>query len=263
MNKITKSMKGKILNISDYELLPDIPKNVKLSDNVFLYNTGNSWKIIPLSLALTYPIIYDIFFTENQKYNITIVVCPVTLRSAIFKGLFEFETYTDYKMILKEKENQNVLIPIDMGLKINQKYIIEENKRIEIKIGTLRNIITIAPDAMFMNSKKNINPIIDVSYYNNNKDINGYELTGLIHPKTLVYVIQYKTYTEEEEKIIIILGKDMSQYNVTGYDTKKSKIFKYLEKIQNKLINNEGFIIPMLWYMAKNLYDKSDVVHIE
>lgn len=262
MDKIIKTIKDKILNTIDYVFVHDIPENLKLKDNVLLYNTGDTWKIVPLKLALSYPIIYDKFNVDEQVYDITVAICPVTLRSAIFKGTFEFETYNEYTMMLKEKANKNVLIPIDMGIKIDQQYIIQENRRIEIKIATLRSIITIAPDAVFAKSDKIIKPVVDISYYTNIKDINKYELEGLIHPKTLVYIVQYKVYTTGDEKITIILGRDISQHSVTGYDSKKSRIFNYLEKMQNKLINKEGFIIPMLWYMAKNLYHKSEVVYI-
>ena len=61
MDKIIKTIKDKVLNTIDYVFVHDIPENLKLKDNVLLYNTGDTWKIVPLKLALSYPIIYDKF----------------------------------------------------------------------------------------------------------------------------------------------------------------------------------------------------------
>ena len=268
-NNIINKMKNKILTMNDYTFTSDSGDALKLSDNVLLYNTGDIWKIIPLMLALSYPIIYDKYSMDNITYDITIVLCPVTLRATMFNGLFEFETYQDYRMVLREvlkeaKKNvdTNVLMPIDIGLKIDKKYMIQSNKRTEIKISTLRSIIGLAPDSLFMMSNKKIKPVIDLDYYSNFMGLDNKPLEGLIHPKTLIYVMHYKSHNTDEDKISLILGKDISQNNVTGYDARHSKIFDYLEKHQKKTINREGFVMPMLWYMAKDIYRTSKVVSI-
>ena len=251
--------------MSDYTFASDSGDKLKLSDNVLLYNTGDIWKIVPLTLALSYPIIYDKYSMDDVTYDITIVLCPVTLRATMFNGLFEFETYQDYRMVLREvnvNSDPNILMPIDIGLKIDKKYMIQSNKRTEIKISTLRSIIGLAPDSLFMSSDKKINPVIDIDYYSNFMDLDNKPLEGLIHPKTLIYVMHYKSHSTEEDKISLILGKDISQHDVTGYDARYSKIFDYLEKHQKKTINREGFVMPMLWYMAKDIYRTSKVVSI-
>lgn len=259
MDKVIENIRNKELNIGDYHFAVD--NNLSLLDNVLLYNSGSQWKIIPLNLALSYPIIYDKYAHEDQTYDITIILCPITLRCSIFKGIFEFETYHNYTMILKEK-NLDVIIPISMGMRIDKQYIIHPNRRVEVQISTLKSALMFIPDTIFMISDKKIHPVIDIEYYSNLKDIDQNNLEGLIHPKTLVYIIQYKSFKSNEEKVSILLGKDASQNSVSGYDMKKSEIIKYLDKYNQKIINRGGFIIPMLWYTAKESYKLAKVVYI-
>lgn len=263
--RIISDMKNKIISLDDYEYHSDHNMTLKLSDQVLLYNTGDQWKVVPLLLALSYPIIYDKHTIDDESYDVTIVVCPVTLRSVIFKGIFEFETYDKYTMILKEKDTTN-LLPIDSGFKIDKKYVIESNKRSEVKIITLRSALIFAPDVKYMiiskKSEIKISPIIELSYYSNEKNLSGEDLDGLIHPKTLVYIIQYKSYVEEDDKTSIVLGKDVNKSAPTGYDSRKSKIFIYLNKQNSKIMNREGYVIPMLWWVAKIDYPISKVINV-
>ena len=113
---------------------------------------------------------------------------------------------------------------------------------------------------MTINNK--ISPIIDLSYYTNYSLINNTTIEHLVHPKTLVYVIQYKSAKSNEEKTSILLGRDMNNANVTGYNIKKSALFEYLSKYWRKIINKNGFVMPCLWYIAKNDYKDAKVVYI-
>ena len=262
-DNIIQNIKNKTLNINDYEFSVDSDDSLTLTDHILLYNTGNTWKVIPILIALSYPIIYDKYSINDETYDITLVLCPVTLRCTMFKGIFEFITYQNYRMILKEKNDPNEnLIPIDLGIKIDKKHILQTNRRSEVKISTLRSALVISPDPIFMITNKTIIPVINIDYYSNNIDINGNILDGLIHPKTLVYVIQYKSYSTGDEKISIVLGKDITKNEITGYDAKQSEIYDYLEKYKQKIINREGYIMPMLWYLAKDIYKSSRVVYI-
>ena len=166
-------------------------------------------------------------------------------------------------MILIEKDTDN-LIPIDSGLKIDKKYIIENNKRSEIKIMTLRSAIIFAPDAKYMilNNDIEIIPIIKLEYYSNNLDYENNELNILIHPKSLVYIIQFKSFISKDDKTTILLGKDINKLQVTGFDFKKSKIDYYLSKNESKILNRSGYIIPCLWYIAKIDYPDAKLVYI-
>jgi hypothetical protein len=261
---ILDKIKSRILYEKDYYFVTEFESNIGLSDNILMYNSGDQWKIIPLSVALSYPIIYDTFSISNENYKVSIILCPFTLRATIVKGIFEVETYNDTKMIIKDKDNN--LMPINLGYTIDTNYIIHSNKRIDIKISNLRTaIINYANDSLFMKTNKNIiiNPILNEEYYTNNIDMFNNELDeGLIHPKTLTYIIQYKSHKNESEKTSIILGKDCNKNSVTGYDLKKSGLFEYLKKYETKIINRSGYVMPILWYIAKEDYPDAKVIYI-
>ena len=156
---------------------------------------------------------------------------------------------------------------------------------------TLKNSLSFAPDAVIMSTKQSLIPIIDLSYYTNTILISNQitddnmssdsdsqsqqksesqksSLVGinsdqhLVHPKTLVYVIQYKSAKSNEEKTSILLGRNMDKTTVTGYDIKKSGLLEYLGKHGHKIINKSGFVIPCLWYVAKNNYKYAKVIYI-
>ncbi len=262
---ISENIRGKSLNLNDYKFERDHNDNLKLTSRVVIYNSGDTWKVIPFDVCLSYPIIYDVYSNDEETFNITFIICPITLRSIYLKGKFEFLTYDEScRMILREIDDKESLIYIDIGTKIDKKYIIQTNKRSEVKITTLRNALTFLPDAYFLNlnNNKNIKYVIGNEYYQNKLDINMKEINGgIIHPKTLVYVIQFKG-VEEEHKVIIILGKDISSENVTGYDAKQSHIFDYLENQKTRIINKEGFIMPMLWHTTKIAYPTAECRYI-
>lgn len=243
----------------------DYQQKLKLSDNVILYTTGEGkWKIISLDIMLRYSIIYDIFQDEeeNKNYDCSIIVCPISLQAVMLIGLFTIQTYINNVMILAEKET-NALIPINVGLKISESNIIIKSRRIDIKIMRLRDAIIFAPDACFGYTDDKLDDfIINVDYYSDKLDIEGHKLDGLIHPKTLTYIIQYKS-SKGREKNVILLGKDSNKDIVTGYNMKNSEISKYLGKYRDKIINREGYLMPILWYIAKSLYINAKVINVD
>ena len=241
-----KLIKKRILSESDYKFSDY--NEYGLSDNIVLYNINDEWKIIPLSLLLTYQIIYSTSIIDDETCSISIILCPITLRCVIFKDKYIFEKYSDNTMILKKNNN---IFPIDSG---------EIEFRLSTNITTLKNALLIAPDAEYMICNKKIDPIINMQYYNNNLDINEKNLSGLlIHPKTLVYIIQYKSGSHE--KTSIILGRDITKDYVSGYNLKTSGFYDYLEKYRSKIINREGYIMPMLWYLAKDIYNEAKIIN--
>lgn len=259
MEKIKEKIKNNTIEKYTFENYDH--NNLNLSDNVILYNSGNVWKIIPLDLMLSYPIIHDEYLYENEKYDITIVVCPITLRSVMFKGKFEFYDYEDYRMILKDGDKY---LPIDLNKKISEKFVIEENKRIEVKIMTLRNAIIYVNDIFFIKTKEKINFIINREYYDNIKDIFGNDIIySNVHPKTLVYVAEFESQTEKKEKFVILLGNDYLADKITGYDVIKSKLNDHLLKYRSKIIKKDGYIMTMLWYIAKDLYKNYKLVYLK
>ena len=55
--------------ISKPSFIINISYNMKLTDKIITYNNGRYWKIIPHSITLIYPIIYDIYYDNIDDPN--------------------------------------------------------------------------------------------------------------------------------------------------------------------------------------------------
>jgi hypothetical protein len=262
IESILPQMKKRIMFADDYLFRSDHNMSIKLTDQVIIYSSGSGLKIIPLIWALSYPIIYDKHISDDNDYDVTIALCPITLRTAKFKGIFTIATYHGMTMILQEKDT-DFLLPIDSSDKINSDYSVEHIERSEVKITTLRNALIMASDMLYMivNENLKINTLVDMSYYSDDKDINGTKLTYFIHPKTLCYIVRKKKFGNNKEKIYIILGKDATKNIITGYDTRKSCVFDYLVH-KKKLLKSDAYIYPMLWCTTTIEYPKSKILYI-
>ena len=49
----------KTLEISDYKYKQNHVLSINMSDQIILFNVSNEWKVIPLIILLSYPIIHD------------------------------------------------------------------------------------------------------------------------------------------------------------------------------------------------------------
>ena len=94
-------------------------------------------------------------------------------------------------------------------------------------------------------------------YINNNEII--YKLSKPYdkhhHPKTLVYLIQYKS-SDNKIKNTIIISKSENSFNLI-----ESKIDKYFENYEQQIIDKKGFIIPMLWFIH-NTIDNHKIIEL-
>lgn len=258
---IINNINSNILNKNNYDFIAEPETKIHLIDKIILYFDGVNWKIILLDIFLSHSIIYDEYILNNEKFTISVIVCPVTLRAVILKGLFKANNYINNKLMLEDIENKNI-ITIDEKIKLD-KHIIHNNFRHDVKIMTFRDAIIMTPDALFMNYKNEIKYIINPEYYINLLTINDKEINSKIyHPKTLVHLLQYKSKTTGEYKNKIIIGKDINQNNITGYDLKKSNLTNYLNDKFDVLIEKKGFIMPILWYIAKDEYIDTDIIQL-
>ena len=245
-------MENKILKKSDYSIVQNNYK-INLYDDVLMYSVGNDkFRIIDIYISLSYPIIYDIY---EQDEDITIILCPISLRAIALKGIFKINSYVDNILILEDNE-QNV-IPINMKYKIDKNHIIYSNKRFDVKIMKLKNALIYSTDSTFILPNNNIvlDTIFPISYYNNFDDIKGNKIKSKYHPKTLCYVVVYINDSNKKNTKIII-GNDVDKNEISGYNLDKSKFSKYLNKNKEKIIENNVFIMPILYYIALNEYDK-------
>jgi hypothetical protein len=243
---------NKILDTLDYKYTQNHLLSINLSDQVILFNIDSSWKVIPLFVSLSYPIIYD----KIDKQTVSIVVCPISLRCSVFKAKYIFDKYHDNIMILTNTDTTEQE-PITQKIIIDNKTLLNNSKRYEIKIMTLKNALMLVPDLLILETNKSITPIkplLNLKYYTNKYDINNNKIKSEIHPKTLVYVVKYKSLKSNKDKKIILFGSNISKNTVSGYDLHKSGIMNYLEKYKYKILENIGYIYPILWFtqLSKN-----------
>jgi len=259
MEKI-KNIKIKYLN--NYEYVSSPPESLNLDDIVVSFYNGKQWINVKLDIMLSYSIFYTKYYNEdNKKIDITLVVCTLTLRTTIFEGLYKFKTYIDNRMILVDDTNS--LIPIDIGYKIDNQKEIYPNKRMSVKICTLRNSILDNPDCIYLITNMKLKYVIQIeNYYKTNliNNITNIKLKKKYHPKTLVYLIQYKG--KKKINTSIIIGNDVKKNTITGYDIKLSKFDDYLKKYHEKIIEKEGYLIPILLGYAILMYPESESKYI-
>src|SRR5437763_3361357 len=80
---------SRVLEEDSYEIIiKDSYKYFNISDKVVCFYNGVDWNIILLDDMLAYPILYFDFWSEkdNTTYENSLVVCPITMRSMIYKG---------------------------------------------------------------------------------------------------------------------------------------------------------------------------------
>jgi len=244
--------------------------DLALDDNVVIYNNGNYWCIVPLIIALSHPIIYDTYNYEADSYDVSIILCPITLQCSMIRGTFLCEKYIDGRMMmLREKLDTDTMVNI-LGCTDNEndeqsKHVMQENKRVEVKILTLRCAIKYTQDAPYMQLRiKKTKPIIPLQYYENTLDIAHKKIPHAhnIHPKTLVYLVKYHSVTKNKDKYTVIVGKDAADYAITGYDIDKSGLNSHLTKYRLKIMDKNGYIVPILWYMVQDMYSDATFIYL-
>jgi hypothetical protein len=139
---------------------------------------------------------------------------------------------------------------------------------INIRIVTLRNALIMSPNIKYMTLNKTstnteiFKSIIDIEYYSNKVDINYNEIKdAYIHPKTLCHVI-VRTKNNKKTKTYLLLGKDVSIDDVTGYDIMKSGVFDYVNINNENLIKDKAYIFPIMLYVAKIEYPKIKIIYL-
>jgi hypothetical protein len=86
---LKEKIKNSILTKKNYNIvLNDTTNHLKIKDKVICFYNGKIWNIILLNDMLCYPVLYfDAFSSkDDSKYINSLVVCPISLRSIIYKG---------------------------------------------------------------------------------------------------------------------------------------------------------------------------------
>ena len=257
--------KNKIINrnidINDYIIQSRPPSNLKLSDIVIGYTTGNSrWKIIKFNDLKNCCILYDRFFKKdnNKKEQIiTLVLNPITLNVCTFVGKVEIHSIKKNGSLILTKDNYKFKFGSKHSLdqEIDEMHI----ERKETKLMELRNIFIFTSDPKFIVVKKKFTDIFKLDYYLNNQNIDGEIIHDVFHPKTLVYIIQYKSKSGKYKTSILIGVKSNSKFP-TGYNYKESKFEEYFLIHSQKIIEKKAFIYPMLLYYAKLIHKNAKII---
>lgn len=244
--------------LDSYEIDSDPIENLALSDPVLCFNNHNEWIIIDLRQFLKTPIIWAKHYSDKKIIDVSIIVCPRTLRACVFEGKLKTKYYNNDDLYLIS--NENLIVPIDLNISIDMNSEIEINKRFYVSIQTLRNSLVDYYDVKYLHPNKNHKYIINKNYLSNRLDEFDQEIlkdndVG-IHPKTLVHIIQYVS-NKGERKNTILIGADSNNIENYGYDNKKSKFDKYIIDFEKEIIEKDSFIMPMLYYKAIKIYNNA------
>jgi hypothetical protein len=244
--------------LEDYIINTEPIKNLALSDSVLCFNNSNEWIVIQLEQFLKTPVIWTKYYSDKKALDISIVVCPRTLRACIFEGKLKPKYYKNDDLFLENEEKS--IIPIDINISIDLNSEIEINKRYHISIQTLRNSLVDYYDIKFLHPTKNYKYIINKNYLINRLDELDQDIISSsdidIHPKTLIHIIQYVN-NKGERKNTLIIGSNSSNIENLGYDNKKSGFDKYLLDFNKEIIEKDSFIIPILYYKAIKIYNRA------
>jgi hypothetical protein len=140
-----------------------------------------------------------------------------------------------------------------------EKKIKSHVKRHEVKILTLRDcfMFVIDPQYIVINEKKR--SIIYEGYYSNTFTYDGKPIYTTYHPKTVVYMIQYYSHKIKNYRYSVLIGKDISKDDVTGYSYKASGVWKFIDKHKHEFIERRAYIYPIFWFMVDKIYRDQDV----
>jgi len=249
-------------NDTENDNLDRIFSNFKLHDKVVAFYDGRQWNVISLDFMLRHPIlIYKHWSDKDQVYyDNSLLVCPLTLRSMIYKGKIKVEGIKfDYELILLN-EDTNDTFPISnpytghRDITGAEKKIKSQVKRLEVKILEHRDIFAFESDPKYLiiDTHKQ-DPIINMSYLENRIGVYDEELITIYHPKSLVYVVQYYSDTDNAYRHMILISHQISKDNISGYKYRESRFWSYSEQNKDKLIEKRAFTYPILWYTIEKI----------
>src|SRR5579863_3815265 len=149
---------NRILKEDDYIITDkDSYKYFKISDKVVCFFSGRDWNIILLDDMLAYPILYFDFWSEKDDtfYKNSLLVCPITMRSMIYKGRIKIlDVINDRLYLLNTDTNDEFFMDspytghyTEEGV---EKKIKSHVKRHEVKILTLRDAFMFVLDPKYV-----------------------------------------------------------------------------------------------------------------
>jgi hypothetical protein len=215
---------------------------------------------------LKYPLLYFDFHStkDNMIYENTLLVCPISLRSMIYKGRIEIIDVIDDRLYLLNTDTDDEFFldtPYtghydDEGI---EKKIKSHIKRHEVRLMTLRNVFTMLIDPKYIILKKNGSHIINIDYYTNKLTYTNDFINTYFHPKSVAYMIQYYSKSEDIYKFIAIIGKNINDEKITGYDQDYTGTLKYIDTHRKFLIKKRAYVYPIFWFMIERFYNDVEI----
>lgn len=256
---------ARILNEEDYDIIiKDTYKYFKISDKIVCFFNGHDWSLILLQDMLAYPVLYFDFWSEkeNTTYKNSLVVCPITMRSMIYKGKIKIQDVINDRLYLLNKDTGDEFFmdsPYtgshdESG---NEKKIKSHVKRHEVKILTLRDSFMFLIDPKYIvvkESMKKHQSILYEGYYINRYTHDGLSIHTAFHPKTIVYMIQYYSPSTKNYRYTAIVGKDINRDSITGYNYKTSGLWTFINKHMKNFTEKKAYVYPVFWFMIDKLY---------
>lgn len=245
-------------------------KKIKLSDYVVIYNNGYNWKGVSLKIMRQYPVIHDLYLSDNPELEketavkISIVVCPYTLFSCVYFGEYipNNKVFNNNIILDNINEKGQYLIPIlnnlyNIGNDKPLDYIV---KREEIRIMTLRNALSTYTDILLLDNEeiKSKEMIVPENYFDTDEIIYKiFDYSKKYHPKQIVYIIEYKSSsTADLFKKTVIIPKE------NNLDVRSNGFKDYYDKMALEIRDRGGIVYNCLWFAWNAIYPDSKVIEL-
>lgn len=263
---------GRILKNSETQIQISI-SNIKLNTKVLIYYNGSDFIAVPFNILEIYPIIWTkyIEYDSEQKVigesDISIVLCPYSMTSCAIQGNMLISKYIENNVIVLQ-DDKGELVDIVYGNYKSRQSI--KPKRWETKLANFRSVMSMYPDCKILEiakTKKQLNPMLNLNDYLKTETILfplSKTFENIYHPKTLVYVIQYKSSKtlEETSKVAIIIGKNSSKKQSSGFNFIESEIYQYFESFEKQIIEKQGYVISALWFVCSSIYPNAKIIDL-
>lgn len=254
----------------------DTPLDISLSQHVLVFNNGKRWKIIPISLASSFPVIHDQFYdrvvTKQSKpviSNISLTFCPFSSSAIIFFGRFVPTklVYNNNLVFRKQNHPDSILLQLLGNLYSKQtgSPIHSLIRRHEVRIMTLRNAISRYPDPHFLHHSHTLSPIVDCQYSSNSKILFPLlRFSSTFHPKTLVLGIEYQSKHVDQFNLrhAVIVGDDSSSHSSNSYDQHVNKYYDYINQHVDHIRKKGGIFIFSYWFAWFSMFPNSKVIKL-
>lgn len=207
------------INIDEH-YISDNFDDLNLYNIMVIYHVGEYWKMIKFKKIIKYGLLYDIY----QKTQITLCVCPITYLSLTFDGIYKFDHYENYSLILSNDRNFVNIVDIIKSQVLH--------KRHEVYICNLRAALILFPDIKYVKIKKESISKQKISEY------------------SIVYILIYKSKKHATIKYLLFKSKNNDISKINTY-------------ISHKSYYKDGFIISILENMVNIFFTKIKKINIE